>query len=220
VYNGKELSNLYKNRFAKEMLKRKNEVWREIANFMQKFVKESDTVLDIACGYGELVNNIKANKKIAVDLNEDSQLFLNEDVMFFCANINDLHSVINEGIDVAFVSNFLEHLPDKNAVRIFMDKVFDLLNHNGKFIILGPNIRYATGVYWDYFDHHVPLTHLSVAEAVMLSGFNVSLVIDRFLPYTIKSSLPTHPLLVYLYLKFPIAWKILGKQFLIVAEKK
>jgi hypothetical protein len=44
-------------------------------------------------------------------------------------------------------------------------------------------------------------------------------VIPRFLPYTTRSALPKGPGLVALYLKVPIAWRFLGKQFLVVARK-
>jgi hypothetical protein len=44
-------------------------------------------------------------------------------------------------------------------------------------------------------------------------------VIPRFLPYTTKSRLPQAPWLVSLYLRFPLVWRILGKQTLVVASK-
>jgi len=39
------------------------------------------------------------------------------------------------------------------------------------------------------------------------------------LPYTTQGALPTHPLLVKAYLKLPLVWPLLGKQFFIVARK-
>jgi hypothetical protein len=63
------------------------------------------------------------------------------------------------------------------------------------------------------------LTHLSLNEALQLKGFNVEICVDRFLPYTTQGALPTHPALVWLYLKIPIAWRFFGKQFFIVAKK-
>ena len=52
-----------------------------------------------------------------------------------------------------------------------------------------------------------------------MKGFDIKTCIDRFLPFTTQGALPTHPLLVKLYLKFPFVWKLLGKQFFIVAQK-
>ena len=44
-------------------------------------------------------------------------------------------------------------------------------------------------------------------------------VLPRFLPYTTKSRLPQHPLLVRLYLRVPLAQRLLGKQAWVVAVK-
>jgi len=45
---------------------------------------------------------------------------------------------------------------------------------------------------------------------------------QRFVPREAsvkKSALPQHPLLVYLYLKLPLAWRVLGAQSFLVMEK-
>ncbi|MGH8476727.1 MAG: hypothetical protein ACRER2_13325, partial [Methylococcales bacterium] len=65
----------------------------------------------------------------------------------------------------------------------------------------------------------LPLSHLSLVEALQLAGFEIDKMIDKFLPYTTQSRLPQFPFLVSAYLKFPIAWRLLGKQFLVVARK-
>jgi hypothetical protein len=46
----------------------------------------------------------------------------------------------------------------------------------------------------------------------------VELCFDRFLPYTMVNRRPAPLLLVRLYLKLPILWRLQGKQFLIVAR--
>jgi hypothetical protein len=94
-----------------------------------------------------------------------------------------------------------------------------VLRPGGKFVVMGPNIRYLADVYWDFYDHHLPLSHLSLEEGLSINGFRVTRNIPKFLPYTTRSALPQHPLLVSAYLKVPAAWPILGKQFLLVAEK-
>jgi hypothetical protein len=84
---------------------------------------------------------------------------------------------------------------------------------------MGPNIRHLPGAYWDFIDHHIPLSELSLSEALHLNGLDPTRVIDRFLPYTTQSRLPKAPLLVRVYLLLPFAWRFFGKQFLIVARK-
>jgi len=110
-------------------------------------------------------------------------------------------------------------LPDKNVLSEFLDQTRMALKAGGRYIVLGPNLRYLPGKYWDFYDHHLGLTHLSLSEALRLKGFEIETCIDRFLPYTTQGALPTHPLLVKAYLKIPPAWKLLGKQFLIIAKK-
>jgi hypothetical protein len=84
---------------------------------------------------------------------------------------------------------------------------------------MGPNIRYLAAEYWDFYDHYLPLSHLSLEEGLIQAGYDVHQIIPRFLPYTTRSILPQHPMLIQLYLKLPIVWRILGKQFLLVARK-
>lgn len=218
--NENNLSSLYKIRFSEQELPRKNEIWQVICtDFLQKFIKTTDTVIDIACGYGEFINNIQAGSKIAVDLNPDAKKFLAADIKFHQCMATDLGTLIQQEADVVFTSNFLEHLPDKRTLDQLLEQVFISLKPNGKYLILGPNLRYLPGAYWDFYDHHLGLTHLSLCEALQLKGFKITLCIDRFLPYTTQGALPTHPKLVKLYLKLPWAWRILGKQFFIVAQK-
>ena len=55
-------------------------IWKTIVDdFFQKFINREDSVLDIACGYGEFVNNIRCKKKYGIDLNSDSIKKLNQD---------------------------------------------------------------------------------------------------------------------------------------------
>ncbi|CAB3687729.1 class I SAM-dependent methyltransferase [Achromobacter pestifer] len=215
------LAELYRNRFAKEILPRKNAIWRVICrSFLQKYVKKTDCVVDVACGYGEFINNIDARKKVAIDLNPDTQDFLGNDIIFYQCPATALSDVIQADADVIFTSNFLEHLPNKQVLDQFIEQVHASLRPGGIYIIIGPNLRYLPGAYWDYYDHHLGLTHLSLMEALQLKGLEVEICVGKFLPYTIQSALPTHPFLVWLYLKLPFAWKVLGKQFFIVARKR
>ena len=218
--NGDNLSELYRIRFAKEQLPRKNSIWKVICqDYLQSFIDPADTVVDIACGYGEFLNNISAKKKIAVDLNPDARQFLERNIEFYQCPALELGNFIKGSADVVFTSNFLEHLPNKYALDEFLGQVLFAMKPGAKYIILGPNLRYLPGEYWDYYDHHLGLTHLSLCEALRLKGFNVETCIDRFLPFTTQGSLPTHPFLVKIYLKLPWVWRFFGKQFLIVARK-
>ncbi len=215
-----ELAELYRIRFEREFLPRKRQIWQVLCrDFFQQFIDAEATVLDIACGYGEFINQVRAKSRIAIDLNPDTRDHLDADVEFHALSAGDVAKVGAARADVAFTSNFLEHLPDKAALDHFLEQVQTVLKPGGRYLILGPNLRYLPGAYWDFYDHHLGLTHLALTEALELKGFVIEQCIDRFLPYTTQGALPTHPLLVQLYLRLPVFWRLLGKQFFIVASK-
>jgi ubiquinone/menaquinone biosynthesis C-methylase UbiE len=215
-----DLSRIYQSRFSNTGLEKRKRVWRVLcADYFQSYVPKESVVLDLACGYGEFINHIGARKKFGVDLNPDASSFLSPDVEFKLAPAYDLSHLSDESIDRVFTSNFLEHLPDKAACDKVLKEVLRVLKPGGKFMILGPNIRYAYKEYWDYYDHYLPLSHLSLAEGLMLAGYRPETVIDRFLPYTMNNATPTADWLIRVYLRVPPAWKLLGKQFFVVAAK-
>lgn len=215
-----DLSTIYQARFSQTGLGKRERVWRALcSSFFQRKVGPNKTVLDLACGYGDFINHIEAKAKFAVDLNPDAKQHLSGDIQFSNAPATDLGSVPDEALDVVFTSNFLEHLPDKTALDAVFLQVHKKLKPGGKFIVLGPNIKYAYREYWDFYDHYIPLSHLSLAEGLSISGFSIEEVIPKFLPFTMNNATPAHPLLVKAYLRLPIAWKVMGKQFLVIARK-
>jgi len=215
-----DLASLYRFRFSEADLPRKMRIWQTLCRgFFQQFISPDSTVLDVACGYGEFINNIQARNKHAIDLNPDTRKFLGKSIAFHETRADKMIGIEAESIDVAFTSNFLEHLESKNACDEVLKEVLRVLRPGGKFIVMGPNIKYLADKYWDFYDHHLPLSHLSLEEGLSINGFKVVRNIARFLPYTTRSALPQHPFLVSAYLKMPIVWPILGSQFLLVAEK-
>jgi SAM-dependent methyltransferase len=163
---------------------------------------------------------VTAGRKFAVDLNPDAAKHLASGITFFNAPATDLSIIGHEVADVVFTSNFLEHLRDKKECDTVLAAVRDVLKPGGKFIVMGPNIRFTYREYWDFYDHYLPLSDLSLGEGLGIAGFRIEESIARFMPYTMNNKTPTHDLLVRAYLALPLAWKVLGKQFLIVAVKK
>jgi SAM-dependent methyltransferase len=215
-----DLEKLYQVRFpAHERLARER-LWQVLcADFFSRYIRPTDTVLDLACGYGEFINAIGAARRIALDINPDSRRHLAPGVTFFNQSCEQLDGIADESVDVVFESNLFEHFPSKTVLTQVVRDVRRKLRPGGRFIMLQPNIRYVGDAYWDFYDHFIPLTHLSCAELLQNCQFTIERMIPRFLPYTTKSALPQHPALVRLYLRVPLVWRVLGKQFLIVAVK-
>ena len=122
-------------------------------------------------------------------------------------------------LDAVFTSNFLEHLPDKTTLGRVLAEAHDCLKAGGTFIALGPNIRYVGGSYWDFFDHYIPLTDLSLAEALGCHGFEIEARYPRFLPYTMSRGREYPIWMLRRVPCLPLAWRIFGKQFLVVASR-
>jgi SAM-dependent methyltransferase len=211
---------LYAYRFERAGLEKRRRVWRILcADYFNALIDPGSTVLELACGYGEFINNVVAARKLAVDLNPDSPGHLNPDVTFFQVSATDLSDIATASVDVVFTSNFLEHLPSKDACSQLFLAVKRILRPAGRFLLLGPNIRYAYKEYWDFYDHHLPLSHLSLEEGLRQQGFDVVKNIPRFLPYTMNSGMPTPSIFIQAYLRLPIVWPLFGKQFFLIAEK-
>jgi SAM-dependent methyltransferase len=214
------LEALYDLRFSASERRQKSDLWQVLCRtFLQRYVPPEAVVLDLGCGFGEFSRHIAARRKIAVDLNPAVRRLLPEGVEFHESAANALPFLENESVDLCFSSNLLEHLPSKAVVDSLLKEVFRVLRPGGRYIVIQPNIRYAYREYWDFYDHHTALSHLSCAEAFSLAGFRVEGVIDRFLPFTTMSKIPAHPVLLRLYLALPFTWKWFGKQFFLIGRK-
>ena len=66
---------------------------------MQKYISKHSIVVDVACGYGEFINNIHASKKIAIDLNPDAKNYLMSDVEFKLIKALSLSMIQKKGVE-------------------------------------------------------------------------------------------------------------------------
>ena len=215
-----QIRTLYKTRFSIPENISRDRLWKVLCKeFIQRYVSQTDTVLDLGAGYCNFINNISANKKIAVDLNPDTSLLANDDVIVYKGSCTRLPASLTDSVDVVFAGCLLEHLPSKEEILKTFKEVKRVLRSGGKFIILNPNIRFSISDFWDYFDHVTPVSDRSVVEGLQLAGFNIHEVIPRFVPNTIKDRLPKSAFLVKLYLHMPFLFPIFGKQMFIVAKK-
>ncbi len=210
---------IYADRFDKDAQKREV-MWKVLCkDYFQKFINKNDTVLDLAAGYCEFINNIKCKKKIAVDLNAKTKEKASKDVKVYQALSTKLPKELSGKVDVVFTSNFFEHLDSKNELIDTLKEIHRVLKKGGKLMVLQPNIRLVGNQYWDYVDHTLPLTERSLYEAFHLTDFKQTYCKVRFLPYTANSKIPATPLLIRLYLKIPLAQFFMGKQTFAIATK-
>ncbi len=213
------LKHLYRIRFAESQPYR-NRVWEVLAReFFSRWVPADASVLDLGSGYGEFINHVHAARKYAMDLNPDSRQRISAETAFFLHDCATSWPLEAGALDVVFTSNFFEHLPDKAALAATLLEAWRCLRPGGRLIAMGPNIRYLPGRYWDFFDHHIPLSDASLGEALRVSGFELDTVIGRFLPYSLSGGSEYPLFFLRLYLAMPWAWRMFGRQFLVVARK-
>lgn len=214
-----DLQKLYTTRFTGQEAYR-NRVWRILTSeFFSRWIKSSSTILDLGCGYGEFVNNVQASKKYGMDLNPSSRNQLNSDVEFLEQDCSLPWPLPDNSLDVIFTSNFFEHLPTKRVLQATIVEALRCLKPGGRLIALGPNIKCLGGAYWDFFDHYLALTEMSLSELFSLSGFQVEQSIAKFLPYTMSLGYQPSLWKLRLFLKLPILWKLFGRQFLVIGRK-
>lgn len=192
-------------------------VWRAITEYLQPYVGENKSVLDLGAGYGDFINLIKAKKKFALDISPAMKDYISKDVTFISKPSGSLEDIKTNSLDVVFASNLFEHL-DRSQLDQTMKGVKRCLKKGGRLILIQPNFRYAYKQYFDDYTHVRIYTHLSIVDAMYEYGFEPVKVVPKFLPLTLKSRLPKSYLLTKLYLLSPV--HPLGKQMLLVFEMK
>jgi SAM-dependent methyltransferase len=214
-----DLEQIYATRFGARREDRRI-LWETlVASYFQRFIAPGDTVLDVAAGYCEFINAVHCGRKIAVDLNPTVRTVAGADVEVIERRSTDLPAELDGDVDVAWVSNFFEHLEDSAALLDTLRGLHRVVRPGGRLLVLQPNIRLTKAAYWDFIDHSLPLTERSLTEALTLTGFAVETMRIRFLPYTTESRFPISPALIRLYLRLPPAQWLLGKQTFVVARR-
>lgn len=218
-------SEIYARRFSAAEEATRETIWKILcADFLQQYVSPADMVVDLGAGDGHFSRNIKARRRVAVDLSEHVLPLARYGVETVIAPGTRFADRLDEKADVVFMSNFLEHLPNKRVLLDVLEECRRALKPSGRIVILQPNIRYVGPAYWDYIDHHIALTEFSLVEALEVSGFAVERLIPRFLPYTARSKLGAAvrngraAWLIRAYLKLPFFWRWFGRQTFVAAR--
>ena len=213
------LTKIYKNRFSGYEQYRVK-VWKILTSkFFSKWIDSNDHILDLGCGYGEFINQVDAAVRHGMDLNPKTKEMLADNIIFHHHDCSQNWNIKAGSLDLVFTCNFFEHLPNKESLDRTIAEIRKALKPEGRLIAMGPNISILKGKYWDFWDHHVALSDASLKELLEIHSFTLEYSLSKFLPYNMVRVKQRPLFLLSLYLKLPLAWYFLGKQFLIVARK-
>lgn len=130
----KDLEKIYENYSIKEDFKGYKQKPREYPTYIDKYLKKTDTILEVGCGLG---TNIKRLKKLGY------RIFGIDKDKSVCNLGNDIYNVdVKElafyaGVyDIIYAIHFLEHL--KNPMK-FINDSYTALTKSGKLILELPN---------------------------------------------------------------------------------
>ena len=215
----KHLTQIYDKRFSGHEYYR-NQVWKILVKqFFSKWIRSTDHILDLGCGYGEFINHTKCEVRHAMDLNPKTRSLMDKEIIFHEQDCSKPWKIESNSLDLVFTSNFFEHLPNKESLDCTVGEIKKALKPEGRLIAMGPNISVLKGKYWDFWDHHVALSDQSLCELLQIHDFTIEQSESKFLPYNMVRVKERPLFMVSLYLRFPFSWKIFGKQFFIVSRK-
>lgn len=193
-------------------------VWKVVARHLAGRVPSSAEVLEIGAGYCDWINNVRAARRVAVDLWPELPTCVAAGVRSIVLDVaKDLRSLGESSFDVVLASNLLEHFSPDVAASIVAD-VAVVLRGGGRFIVIQPNFRHAWRRYFDDYTHRSIFTDVSLPALLRSKGFDIEEVRPRFLPYSMRGAhVPITPWLVNAYLRSPI--KPMAGQMLVIAKK-
>lgn len=218
VQSGINYERLYRFRHRGVDQARRQLVWNEIGAYLDQVLGWPRRVLDPAAGRGEFINAISAEERWVVDATAYAESDLLPGVEAVIGDVLQVE-LPQDFFDAIFVSNLLEHFLTQDDIARFLIRMRAALAPGGRIAVMGPNFKYCAKEYFDCADHTVALSHIAVEEHLYAAGFELERVVPRFIPYSFRGALPPSPTLTRLYLRLPLAWRMLGKQFLLVGQR-
>lgn len=220
-----ELTSIYNRRFRSSTelrsTKSRDNAWKALyEKVLKKHIERDFKVLDLGSGPGYFINQVEAASKYAVDLDQNNAEFLNSDVSFQCTKSQDLSFAPDNSVNIVFSSNLFEHLGTSEVLLETLREIHRVLREeNSKLIVLMPNIRYAKWDFYNFIDHNLPLTEVSLKEALELCNFEIIEAHKKFFPYSANGiSVSTPTFIVKLYLQLPPFLRPRAKQMFCIAR--
>ena len=194
---------------------RRRVLWQTlVACVFQKQIPPEAVVLELGAGYGDFINAVTARRRLAVDLWPGMVAHLEAGVEGLVTSITQLDGVPDGSVDYVFSSNCFEHVSQRDLADC-LTQLQRKMKPGAMLSIVQPNFKYCFREYFDDYTHISIYTAQGLSDLLAANGFRVVRCVPRFLPLTLISRMPVHPLLIRLYLMSP--FKPMAKQMLISA---
>lgn len=191
-------------------------VWREIARYIERDAPDCDLAVELGAGYCDFINQFRARRKLAFDLNPQMARFAAPSVEMRVTDATALAGVEPGSADLVFASNFLEHLTAPQLDTL-LPRVRECLSARGRLILLQPNYARCAERYFEDPTHVTIFSDESLAATLTQHGLGVLKLVPGLLPFSMKTRLPKSGILTRLYLSSP--WKPLAAQMYAVARR-
>jgi SAM-dependent methyltransferase len=187
-------------------------LWR---HYFSKLIPAEASVLDLGCGQCDFINSVVARRRIALDIWPDFPRYVAAGIEAHVGSVMNLEFIDDGSIDFAFAINLFEHITQSDFASV-LAQLRTKLSERGTLVILQPNYRYAYRQYFDDYTHIAIYSHISLSDFLVANNYDVLEVRPRFLPLTVKSSVPVWPFLIRAYLNSPV--HPMAKQMLVRAK--
>ncbi len=206
----------YESRFTYDH--RRDVVWSEIVRDLarRQLIPSGGVIVELGAGYCHCINQVQARRRIAVDLNPDFAQYAATGVEALVQPSDATLPVEDNSVDTVIASNLFEHLTREQLTQTAAE-VRRILKPGGQLVAIQPNYYYCYREYFDDYTHVFVFTHNSLRDFFAAEGFNPSLIVPRYIPFSMRSRAPKARLLVSLYLKSPI--RPFAKQMLLAWRK-
>jgi ubiquinone/menaquinone biosynthesis C-methylase UbiE len=188
-------------------------LWEEV---FSRYIRPTDTVLELGAGWCDFINSVTAQRRIALDLWDGFAEAAAPGVETHVGPAEDLAFLPDASVDSVLASNLLEHL-ERPVVEALVREVLRVLKPGGRLILVQPNFRLCAKRYFDDYTHVSMWSDVGMAEFLKAMGMEVERVDARFLPFSLKSRLPVSRTLIRAYLRSPV--KPSAGQMLVIARR-
>lgn len=110
--------------------------WNEITRYIEYFTHEDDTILEIGCGSGDLLANIKGKHKTGIDFSEKQIEWAKEkysqldNIEFLVMDANNLQ--LDKKYDLIIISNLIGFIDD---IQNLFEQLHKVSHHKTKIIV-------------------------------------------------------------------------------------